>query len=85
MTHDLQIVAPVDAVHPPVHGVAVALLELRRVVMRGREGTLARPSQFGKALDGLRLREVKGHLLHILLGHRAGKGVLGHGSSFLLT
>lgn len=75
MTHDLQIVAPVDAVHPAVHGVAVALLELGRVVVRGRERTLPRPAQFRKALDRLRLREGKGHILYFffLLGGSAGE------------
>lgn len=78
MTHDLQVIAPVDAVHPAVHGVAVALLELGRVVLRGRERTLARPAQFRKALDRLRLREGKGHILYFLFlpGGSAGEVIL---------
>ena len=45
VAHHLQVVSPVDFVSPAVHIVAVAFLQLRRVIGRAGKGAFARPAQ----------------------------------------
>ena len=67
MRHDLEVVAPIDLVHPAVGIGAVRFLELCGIVARTCKRTFARPAQFGVASNRFAL--VEGEELFLFVGH----------------
>ena len=68
MRHHLEVVAPVEFVHPAIRLFPVAFLLLRGEVLRGSERTLPRPAKHG--LPAYRLEPIAVHHLAVGAGRR---------------
>ena len=85
MAHHLQVVAPVNTVHPALHRIAILFLKLCWEIVSGGKGPLACPAQFRKSLDRFRLRERKGHIFYIFLWKGSRNVKLRHKSVLIFS
>jgi hypothetical protein len=63
MTHHLEVVTPVETVHPAIYGFTVAFLTLGGVILGAGIGTFALPTEFRVAPDGLALFKLEKFLI----------------------